>query len=186
VKKLLLASAFALSVSGANAETLTLGVGTFSDASCTPVCTGSFGPTAAETGTISDTYSFDVSAGSVLLHTASATNSTTQTGEEISNFAIALFSGTPASPGTEIATGVGATSTPTEQTTGGLPLESLAAGLYFLELTGLNGGVPTTYAGSFSFTPTSAVPLPGALVLFGTGLGMIGLFKKKLKRSIWS
>lgn len=178
MKKLLLAATALLMMHGiGNATALVLGPGTFSDASCSVVCDGSFtnGP---EVGSISDTYSFTIAGGSVLMHTASATNSTTLPGEVITNFMIELFSGTPAGPNMFLESGVGATDTPTEQFTGGLPDISLSAGNYFLELTGTNQGTQTTYAGSYSFSP-AAVPLPATLWLFAGGLGVLGLLRKR-------
>lgn len=178
MKKLLLATAAILmSIGGANATALVLGPGTFSDASCSVVCDGSFsnGP---EVGAISDTYSFDISGGSVLMHTASATNSTVLPGEIINNFEIQLFSGTPTGPNMLLESGIGATNTSTEQFTGGLPDIALSAGNYFLELTGTNQGTQTTYAGSYSFAPT-AVPLPGSLPLLAGGLGAMWMLRRR-------
>lgn len=178
MKKLLLATAASiLMISGANATALVLGPGTFSDASCSVVCDGSFtnGP---EIGAISDTYSFTISGGSVLMHTASATNSTTLPGEIINNFMIELFSGTPTGTNMFLESGTGATNTPTEQFTGGLPDIALSAGNYFLELTGQNQGTQTTYAGSYSFSP-AAVPLPGTLPLLAGGLGAMWMLRRR-------
>lgn len=179
MKKLLMTAALLLMTNSvASATALVLGPGTFSDASCAVVCDGSFsnGP---EVGSISDTYSFTISGGSVLMHTASATNSTVLPGEIIDNFTIQLFSGTPTGTNMFLEAGVGATNTSTEQFTGGLPDIALSAGNYFLELTGTNQGTQTTYAGSYSFAPT-AVPLPATAFLFLGGLGvMIGLRKRK-------
>ena len=180
MRKMLLATTVLLGLAvPASANTLTLGPGSFSQAGCTPVCDGSF-TAGSETNAILDTYAFDITSG-MLLQTASATNSTTEVGEVITGFTIELFSGTPTGTHTLLATGSPMTDTPSEQTTGGLPLTDLSPGMYFLQLSGTNGGVATTYAGSYAFSP-SAVPLPGALPLFATGLALL-FFRNRRKQA---
>jgi PEP-CTERM motif len=61
-------------------------------------------------------------------------------------------------------------------------LTSLAMGDYSLAVTGYNTaygsyGLHITAAG-----PTGATPLPGALPLFGSGLGLLGLLGWRRKR----
>jgi hypothetical protein len=157
----------------------TLGSGTFSAATCTPACTGSFnnGP---ETGAIDDTYAFNVSTN-VLLTSDSATNASAVTGQQIAGFTIELWSGTPNSTHTGdtlLATGTGGSFSAFSQNTGDVT-NNLAPGSYFLELLGTGGDVATTYTGSFAFAPT---PLPGTLPLLASGL--VGFLAWKRRRRI--
>jgi hypothetical protein len=57
----------------------------------------------------------------------------------------------------------------------------LEAGSYYLQLTGIGGGT-SGYGGNLAVT---AVPIPGALLLFGSGLVGLGLLgKNKLKKNV--
>jgi hypothetical protein len=154
-------AAASLALTSPSRAEFTLGSGVFSSAVCTPSCTGNFSATDAA-GAIDDTYAFTVSPGSsVLLHAASATNSSTTAGQIIFGFTLELLQGVPP-VGVLLATAAPSLTFPGTQFTGSLEFP-VGPGSYFLEVTGTHGADATTYSGSFSFT---AVPAP----VLGAGL----------------
>lgn len=168
-------------------------LGTFSDALCTPNCSGSFTPSPAqESGTISDYYTFQVSSG-LLLTIDSITSTFSVAGAQIQNFTLDVFknSGSALAP---IEDGAALTSVVASYISGaisgtqfgGAPSVLLDSGNYFFEVTGTTvggAGDPTAaYSGSFSMA-VSAVPEPatwGMLLLGFLGLGFA--FRKSVRK----
>lgn len=159
----------------AQASPFVLGSGTFSDILCSPACDGSFSG-GSESGSISDTFAFSITSG-MLLHAASATNSSAVAGEEIKSFDLELFSGTPTGSHSFLTAASGGTFSKTLQTTGSLE-DALKAGTYFLLLTGIDQGVATDYGGSFSFAPI-ATPIEGAIPGLVLALGGVWWLTKR-------
>ena len=127
-------------------------------------------------GTFFNSFDFSV-AQSGLFSVGSATNSSAQ----ITNFAFELCSGTGSACGTLI----WADGTPTaDPQTGALFLSAsgllVTAGNYLIIVSGVvPAGVTTNYDGNL-FLKVNPVPLPGALVLFGSGLvGLVALGRKR-------
>jgi hypothetical protein len=158
--------------------------GVFDPVTCNPDCSGSYAPLISETGSINDTYGFQVTIGG-LLNIDSITNSFAQEGAQIKNLELLVFqnSGTSLTPtpaGAAIAdvfanfssgAGIGsqfASTGPLSLAPGGLN-----DGMYFIEVMGstvdTTGTVFTKYSGSFSFSPTPT-PLPATLPLLAGGL----------------
>jgi hypothetical protein len=152
-------------------------LGSFDPATCSVSCSGFFGA-GPESGKIDDTFTFTTSTGA-LITAASATNSFSIPAQAIANFTIQLWSGTPGQVGDSLlGTGTGGFSGSHFQFAGGVS-DTIAPGSYFFEVSGINGGAPTTYSGSYSFS--AATPLPAALPLFASGLAGLWAWQRRRK-----
>ena len=64
-----------------------------------------------------------------------------------------------------------------------LPTTTLAAGTYVIEVRGMaTGTLGGNYSGTLNVTSTSAVPVPAALPLLFSGLGVFGVFGRRRAR----
>jgi len=115
-------------------------------------------------GSFEDDYSFEVSQQAEIAAAALSLNFSNLV--HISNFALSLFEGTPSSPSNLLASGSGSVVA--------LNFGDLFPGEdYFLRAEGDSDGVfGGSYLGGYSL---SAVPLPPALVLFLSALGILAL-----------
>jgi len=188
MKKVLLAAALALATTvSAMADTVsnlgtnpTSGAGAFSN---TDPGTGLGG-----SGLFADTYNFDL-VGSQILTIAFAVNTFANGAPQfITNFTGTVFNdgpnGVPGGGddfsvlGPELA--VACIGIPSCQVFGGSAL--LPGGSYYLLITG-NAAVDAGYGGNLS---TAETPLPAAVWLFGSGLGLLAMAgKRKRKRGAW-
>jgi len=130
----------------------------------------------------------------VFLTSSSATNPFVNGGSDmILNFRVSLFSGTPpAANPPPAANQIGATvnAVYTGNATAGFatinfPAQLLnAPGSYFLLFEGAGGNF-SGFSGVVTATPVNAVPLPGALTLFGTGmLGLLALRRRRKSQEV--
>jgi hypothetical protein len=170
----------------ANAALQVLDGGTFSAATCTPVCTGTFAPLTSESAGFSDVYTFQVVGGPAVLNDDSATNAITNPGQTIASWVLDVFHNSANSNasftngGLVTGSASSVSQVGSDQIVALLNSITLQPGFYAVETTGTVGGVATTYSGSFSFSPTSAVPEPatwGMMLLGFVGLALA--FRRK-------
>ena len=64
--------------------------------------------------------------------------------------------------------------------------ESLAAGVYSLLVAGTANAGQSSYSGQIVIGAVSPVPIPGALVLFASGLGLLGFWGWSKRRKVGS
>lgn len=132
----------------------------------------------ALTGSFSDQYTFLLDRN-LTLTIASVTNVFAQPSDKITGFTGSVFAGTPGSPGAEVIGPVVAgdcQNLPSTICQGFAGSALLTAGAYFLNISGSANGT-SGYGGNLA--TFSAVPLPGAIWLFGAGL--LGLFSVRKK-----
>jgi hypothetical protein len=193
MKKLLLACTALAAVAiaaPANAALQVLDGGTFSAATCTPDCTGTFAPPAAESSFFTDIYTFQVVGGPAVLNDDSATNALTLPGQTIASWTLNVFIN---------ATGNNATFSNGGIVTGSASIVSMVGsdqivalvnkitlqpGFYGVVTNGIVGGTATTYSGSFSFSPTSAVPEPATWAMMLLGFAGLGLAFRQSRRKV--
>lgn len=161
--------AFALPAKAVTTLTLNDGV--------TPVTVGgaTFGDSGV-IGSISDFFSFSLSGPTNFATTASVTNSA----GDIGSLAIAILSGQ--------GLGGAVLSGPSSAVLVGSSLVastaiSLAAGTYSIRVTGTGAAGGSAFGGSLDVSP-AAVPIPGALFLFGSGLIGLGALTMRKKRPL--
>ena len=139
-----------------------------------------------------DDYLFTVTSANV---NASAITIDLGTTSQISNLDVRLFSwnGTVENPATVGSTNTNRITLGTPSSTpfqgnpnpfvGGsfvaLPTQNLAAGTYVLQVRGvINGSAGGAYSGTVNTAP---IPVPAAFPLLISGLGMLGLFRRRIK-----
>jgi len=142
--------------------------------------TGQFSNAVPGTAAFSDQYTFSLSGAPLFVTFASATNDFARTSDFITSFTGQLFQ---VVGGVNVPVSAVATPQPCQTNPAGCQVVAgsaiLAAGNYFLQIAGIGGGT-SGYGGNLT---TSAVPIPGALALFATGLVGLGLLKRKKKNT---
>ena len=128
-------------------------------------------------GTFMDTYTF--STISTDLISASITNSYTHTNQIIDPFTLTLYSGSPLTGGTKLASAT-ATSSFFGFESGGFAPVTQAAGQFYLVVSGTTKDDPT-YGGSLALS-VSSVPLPASAPMFGAALVALGAVGYGMKR----
>ncbi len=63
---------------------------------------------------------------------------------------------------------------------------TLAAGTYNLLVSGTGGSIGSLYSGTITGTAVTATPIPGALALFASGLGLLGFWGRNKRRKAGS
>jgi len=134
--------------------------------------------------TFSDQYTFHL-IGDQFLTFASATNDYLSATDFITGFTGQLFSsglnGLPGG-GDDVALGPLVSAVPCTQNPDGCQILAgsavLPGGNYFLNISGTGGGT-AGYGGDLTTTPIGAVPVPGAVWLFGTGIAGLALLRRR-------
>jgi hypothetical protein len=170
----------------AGAAVLTQPVGTITIGSIAPPGFSPIGGTVAA-GAFTEFFNFTIA--TALDFTASATaDATPGTGGNpgtvsVNNFSLALLNGAGPSPGSQIAID----SSPTNDNNSlhlALLSTLLQAGNYTVRLAGEALGNGANLGGAIALTAPAPVPLPGALVLFGSGLvGLCALSRKRRQKA---
>ena len=134
-------------------------------------------------GGFTDDYVFTLTGAGSFVASITATNAFTATAGFIDHLALAIFSGAPPAPGSGPA-GAGPAPTIIPNIAQFIALTTpLAAGTYFLHVTGSGiTGDTAAYGGSISFSDPPGLPLPGSLSLFAAGLGLLGWLGRVRKR----
>jgi opacity protein-like surface antigen len=170
----------------AGAAVLNQPVGTISIGSIAPPGFSPIGGTVAA-GAFTEFFNFTIA--SAFDFTASATADATPGTNgaagtpSVNNFTLAILNGSGPNPGSQIAID----QTPTNDN-GALHLALmttlLQAGNYTVRLAGEALGNGANLGGAIALTNPSPIPLPGALVLFGSGLvGLCALTRKRPRRN---
>lgn len=133
---------------------------------------------------LTDTAAFTLVGPGTFQASFSITNSFTNGIGFIGNLVLTLFAGTPANPGSELASDITPTITIGSQEVS--ILTNLTAGTYFLRFSGSSVTGSGTASGSISFANAAPgpTPLPGTISLFATGLGAMGLLAWRRKRRV--
>jgi PEP-CTERM motif. len=142
---------------------------------------GTVGVNATGAGAFTDQVVFSLQGGPQFLTISSATNVYPATTDFITNFTAQGFrivGGIGGGDDVPVTPVLAATSCPTQSNCQGFAGSALlAAGNYYLQLSGIGGGT-SGYGGNLAVTQ---VPIPGALAMFGLGLAGLGLLSRRRK-----